>query len=75
MYFLNVSAIIDHFNGAASIASGLEKLGFSGCTVSAIEKWRERDSISTGKLLMLKSLASSRKKQFNVDDFIQRKAA
>jgi len=67
---LDVGGIIEFFGGKHAIVAAYEQEANKIISVKAVEKWLERNSLSTANILTLKSIAGKRKLKFKLEDYI-----
>ena len=68
---LNAKAIINRFGGRLDLWRRLDAYGHK-VSVKTIEKWIERNSIPSSRLIVLMDLAKKEKKPLVLDDYIVR---
>ena len=68
---IDVAAIIALFGGKHQIVADYEKILRIILTVKAVEKWGERESLSTTQMLNLKTIAEKRGINFVFEDYIK----
>lgn len=68
---IDVEAIIKLFGGKHQIVADYEKILRIILTVKAVEKWGERESLSTTQMLNLKAIAEKRGINFIFEDYIK----
>lgn len=69
---LDAKRIVQRFGGRSELWRRLEKHGHH-VSVKTIEKWQERNSIPTARLLVLMDLARKEGKPLNVEDYVIKK--
>lgn len=67
----DVKAIVALFGGKHQVVADYEKILRQIITVKAVEKWLERDNISSGNILDLKAIAEKRGVEFKIEEFIR----
>jgi len=68
---IDAKAIVNRFGGRIELWRRLEANGHH-VSVKTIEKWMERSSIPSSRLLVLMDLAKKEKKPLVLDDYIVR---
>ena len=68
---IDADAIIKLFGGKHQIVADYEKYLRQIITVKAVEKWLERNAISTSNLLNLKTIAEKRNLEFKIEAHIK----
>jgi hypothetical protein len=68
---IDVAAIVKLFGGKHQIVNDYEKILRIILTVKAVEKWIERETISTTNMLYLKTIAERKNIEFNLESYIK----
>ncbi len=68
---LDTRKLVARFGGRIELWRRLKARGFE-LSVKTIEKWQERDSIPTYRLVQLMELAQHEKKPLNLNDYFQK---
>lgn len=68
---LDAKRIVHRFGGRSELWRRMAKHGHH-VSVKTIEKWMERDSIPTQRLIALMDLAKKEGKPLNVEDYIKK---
>jgi len=67
---LDIRAVIHHLGGARNIVNSIAAIGHKEITIGGIEKWRERESITSDRLLTLLAVAKHQDITLDISDFI-----
>lgn len=67
---LNTKKLVAHFGGRMELWRRLEARGFK-LSVKTIEKWTERDSIPSARLVQLMELAAHEQRPLDLNNFVQ----
>lgn len=67
---IDTAKIVEFFGGKHQIVLDFEKIIGETLTIKAVEKWIERESIPTQKILNLQTIAEQRKLKFKWENYI-----
>lgn len=68
----DAKGFVDFFGGTDAMVALWEKSGFH-LTKFAVEKWLQRNSIPTSRILEAVSVARRKRKPFNISNFVKTK--
>lgn len=68
---IDTRKLIARFGGRSELHRRLKARGFE-LSIKTIEKWTERDSIPTYRIVQMMELAQYEKKPLNLNDYIQK---
>lgn len=68
---LDTKKLINRFGGRIELWRRLEARGFK-LSVKTIEKWQERGSIPSHRIVQMMELAQYEKKPLNLNDYVQK---